>query len=71
MLDIIIVPETASREQCRRALRKRQRDLEESLAGEAHDPMMRRWRCRQLAEVAIELGMLELDAERAEPAVQR
>ena len=60
------------REQRRRELIRRQRDFRELLAGEAWDPVMVAWRRRQLAEVAAELGMLELvGAETAAAGVAR
>jgi len=60
------------REQRRRELIRRQRDLRELLAGEAWDPVMVAWRSRQLAEIAADLGVLELDAaDLAETAVRR
>ena len=66
------IPESPRHEQRRRALLRRQRDLEELLRGERGDPGMVAWRCRQLAEVAVQLGLLELDAiELVEAAVAR
>jgi len=66
------IPESPRHEQRRRALLRRQRDLEELLRGEAWDPTMVAWRSKQLAEMAVQLGMLELAAaDLAETAVAR
>ncbi len=66
------IPESPRHEQRRRALLRRQRDLEELLRGERGDPTMVAWRSKQLAEMAVQLGMLELAAANlAETAVAR
>jgi len=62
MSTIVSIAENQTITQRRRALVKRRRDLRELLAGEAWDPVMRQWRCRQLAAVAVQLGVLELAA---------
>ncbi len=66
------IPESPRHEQRRRALLRRQRDLEELLAGEAWDPTMVAWRSKQLAEMAVQFEQPELDAiELVEAAVAR
>ena len=50
------IPESPRHEQRRRALLRRQRDLEELLRGERGDPVMVAWRSKQLAEIAADLA---------------
>jgi hypothetical protein len=64
-----ILPDSS--EQHRSALRKRQADLRELLAGETWDPIMVAWRSRQLAEIAADLGVIELNAVEAGTAARR